>query len=159
MFIRPTTNQLELYLGNLVLIMSMSDEESLEERNLVNLVLYYKAKLKRIQKGVSAVKLLSVEERTHARERLHPREPRPDGCLRGLHSGLWHREAGAQAEHSLLRLRMEPGVDGCARGRYASIGVGAGFCCVWGSSVDAFRGVLGLMFSEEGHKSRCKHFL
>ena len=51
--------------------MSMSDEESLEERNLVNLVLYYKAKLKRIQKGVSAVKLLSVEERTRGNASIH----------------------------------------------------------------------------------------
>jgi len=45
----------------------MSDEESLEERNLVNLVLYNKGKLKRIQKGVSAAKLFSVDERRKLR--------------------------------------------------------------------------------------------
>jgi hypothetical protein len=46
----------------------MSEEESLEEQNLINLVFYHKSKLKKIQKGVSAGKLFTNLERRKLRE-------------------------------------------------------------------------------------------
>jgi hypothetical protein len=46
----------------------MSEEESLEEQNLINLVFYHKSKLKKIQKGVSAGKLFTNHERRKLRE-------------------------------------------------------------------------------------------
>ena len=59
-------------------------------------------------------------------ERRYPRRSGVDGGLRRLHSRLRHREAGAQAERRLLRLRM--GLDGWTRvsGCYGSLGVGEG---------------------------------
>lgn len=42
--------------------MPMSDEESFDEQNLINLVLFHKSKLKKIQKGAS-VGSLSTQER------------------------------------------------------------------------------------------------
>jgi len=46
----------------------MSDEESLEEQNLINLVFFHKSKLKKIQKGVSAGKLFTIDERRKLRK-------------------------------------------------------------------------------------------
>jgi len=45
----------------------MSDETSLEERNLINMILFHKEKLRRIQKGASAIQLFSAEERRKLR--------------------------------------------------------------------------------------------
>ena len=46
----------------------MSDEESFEEQNLINLTLFHKSKLKKIQKGFSASKLFTLDERRKLRE-------------------------------------------------------------------------------------------
>ena len=46
----------------------MSDEGGFEEQNLINLVYFHKSKLKRIQKGASAGKLFTREERGKLRE-------------------------------------------------------------------------------------------
>ena len=48
--------------------MSMSDEGSFDEQNLINLVFFHKSKLKKIQKGVSAGKLFTLDERRKLRE-------------------------------------------------------------------------------------------
>ena len=50
-----------------VFIMSMSDETTLEERNLINMILFHKTKLKRIQNGASADQLFSTKERRKLR--------------------------------------------------------------------------------------------
>ncbi len=46
----------------------MSDEESFEEQNLINLVLFHNSKFNKIQKGVSAGKLFTLHERRKLRE-------------------------------------------------------------------------------------------
>ena len=46
----------------------MSDKESFEEQNLINLVFYHKSKLKKIQKGDSEGKLFTNLERRKLRE-------------------------------------------------------------------------------------------
>jgi hypothetical protein len=46
----------------------MSDAESFEEQNLINLILYHKSKLRKIQKGVSAGKLFTIDERKKLRK-------------------------------------------------------------------------------------------
>ena len=46
----------------------MSDEESFEGQNLINIVLFHKSKLKRIQKGASAGKLFTNHERRKLKE-------------------------------------------------------------------------------------------
>ncbi len=46
----------------------MSDEGSFEEQNLINIVLFHKSKLKKIQKGASAGKLFTSHERRKLRE-------------------------------------------------------------------------------------------
>ncbi len=46
----------------------MSDEGSFEEQNLINMVLFHKSKLKKIQKGVSAGKLFTNHERRKLKE-------------------------------------------------------------------------------------------
>ena len=46
----------------------MSDEGSFEEQNLINLILFHKSKLKKIQKGVSAGKLFTIDERRKLRQ-------------------------------------------------------------------------------------------
>jgi hypothetical protein len=45
----------------------MSDEGSFEEQNFVNMVVFHKSKLKKIQTGVSAGKLFTVDERRKLR--------------------------------------------------------------------------------------------
>ena len=47
--------------------MPMSEEESLEEQNLVNMILFHEEKLRRIMSGTSAVKMFSTEERRKLR--------------------------------------------------------------------------------------------
>ena len=66
--------------------------------------------------GVSAADLAG------AGERFDPRKLGVDGGLRSLHSGLRHREAGAQAERCLLRVRVEMKWGGLVRGCSASAG-------------------------------------
>ncbi len=46
----------------------MSDEGSFEGQNLINIVLFHKSKLKRIQKGASAGKLFTSHERRKLKE-------------------------------------------------------------------------------------------
>ena len=46
----------------------MSDEESFDEQNLINTVLFHKFKLKKIQKGASAGKLFTHDERKKLKE-------------------------------------------------------------------------------------------
>ncbi len=46
----------------------MPDEESFEGQNLINIVLFHKSKLKKIQKGVSAGKLFTNHERRKLKE-------------------------------------------------------------------------------------------
>jgi len=46
----------------------MSEGESFDEQNLINLVLFHKSKLKKLQKGGSAVQLFTMEERRKLRE-------------------------------------------------------------------------------------------
>jgi len=46
----------------------MSDEGSFEEQNLINLILFHKSKLKKIQKGGSAGKLFTIDERRKLRQ-------------------------------------------------------------------------------------------
>ncbi len=53
---------LHLYSAERVFNVPMSDEGPFEEQNLVNLILFHKSKLKKIQKGVSAGKLFTVAE-------------------------------------------------------------------------------------------------
>ena len=45
----------------------MSDKESFEERNLINMILFHKEKLRKIQKGASTLQLFSTEERRKLR--------------------------------------------------------------------------------------------
>jgi hypothetical protein len=46
--------------------------------------------------------------------------------------------------HSLLLLRVEPGMNVCAREGHAFIGVGEGFRCVWGRLSTVLEVFLGL---------------
>ena len=46
----------------------MSDEGSFDEQNLINMVLFHKSKLKKIQKGASAGKLFTHDERRKLKE-------------------------------------------------------------------------------------------
>ena len=48
--------------------MLMSDETSFEGQNFINIVLFHKSKLKRIQKGASAGKLFTNHERRKLKE-------------------------------------------------------------------------------------------
>ncbi len=48
--------------------MPMSGGESFEEQNLINMILFHKSKLKKIQKGVSAGNLLTIGERRKLRK-------------------------------------------------------------------------------------------
>ena len=48
-------------------------------------------------------------------------------------------------------------MEGYARGRHVSLGVGEGFCCVWGRLSTVYEGFLGLCFSGKWRKSRHKH--
>ena len=56
------------YLAETVFNLPMSDEGSFEEQNLINIVLFHKSKLKKIQKGVSVGKLFTIGERRKLRE-------------------------------------------------------------------------------------------
>ena len=55
-------------LVEIVFNMLMSDEGSFEEQNLINIVLFHKSKLKKIQKGASAGNLFTIGERRKLRE-------------------------------------------------------------------------------------------
>ena len=85
-----------------------------------------------------------------AGERLHPCQPRPDGCVRRGHRCLSHREAGAPAERGLLRVRVDLGMGGWARGSHASTGVGEGLRGVCSSLLRGYGRVLVWIFFEDG---------
>ncbi len=51
----------------MVFNLPMFDEGSFEEQNFINMVLFHKSKLKKIQKGVSEGKLFTIAERRKLR--------------------------------------------------------------------------------------------
>jgi hypothetical protein len=59
---------LHLYLAETVFNTLMSVEGSFEEQNFINVVLFHKSKLKKIQKGGSVRKLFTIGERRKLRE-------------------------------------------------------------------------------------------